>query len=168
MKTSPATSGVARISHPTPFRVWVSAFSLLLLALLVFAQPAAKAQTAAAITYTNSASTNWSLAAAWTGGSVAPPNGGSTNATIWFAPAGTEVSTNNLPGGFVLNQMILAVAQTTTLYVTNNTVPPLQSLNFTNSVINSVDTQPLLTNTAAKVFTINSWVTLGTNLTVVP
>ena len=128
--------------------------ALAALGLLAFS-PAARATT-----YTNIAKGNWNASASWTGGvSGTPSAGGSSEVTNYFIPTAIDYSTNNLAGGFWLNQ----------LYLTNNQIVSLNSdgsgnyLLFTNSAIGSL---PLLTNAGTASFTNNIAIVLATNLTI--
>ena len=72
-----------------------------LLAALVFGQNAAQA-----LDYTNIASGNWNDAVKWSNG-VTGVSGADT--VIVFKPAATDNSTNNNPGAFWLNQLLVAI-----------------------------------------------------------
>ena len=122
---------------------------LVLLAFTLLFTAAAGAQT-----YTNIASGNWSAAGSWTNGSF-PPTGGTNTAIIRFSPGGIDNSVNDLTGAFLLNQMLLTTAQAVNL---NG-----NSLLFTNNGA----TLPQINNSSSSTLTINSAITLATNLTVI-
>ena len=108
------------------------------------------AAAASAQTYTNTASGNWSVSGSWTGS--VPPTGGTNTAIIQFSPTATDNSTNNLGGTFRLNQMRLTAAQAVNLSGS--------ALLFTNNGA----TLPQINNSSTKTLTINSAITLATNL----
>lgn len=114
---------------------------------------------AQATIYTNTATGAWSATAIWTGAN-APSAGGSSEVTNYFIPTSIDWSTNNLAGGFWLNQ----------LYLTNNQIVSLNSSNgsgsyllFTNSTVGNL---PLMTNAGTANYTNNIAIVLATNLTV--
>jgi len=112
-----------------------------------------------ATTFTNIANGNWSVPGSW--GAGGPAAGGGSEVTNYFISTATDLSTNDLAGGFWLNQ----------LYATNNQIVSLNSdgsgnyLLFTNSTVGNL---PLMTNasTTAAAFTNNIAIQLATNLTI--
>ncbi len=111
---------------------------------------------ASATTYINKATGNWSAGGSWSAGG--PSSGGASDTVIQFSPTGNDNSTNDLAGAFWLNQLLLVPNQTVTVYT-----PSGNYLLFTNT---SGGVLPVLTNAGTSTLTINSAITLATNLTV--
>ena len=144
----------------TPFsslRATLRSLVVVLAALgLLALSPAARATA-----FTNTATGLWSATANWSGAN-APSAGGGSEVTNYFIPGATDWSTNDLAGGFWLNQV----------YVTNNQYVNLNSgssgnyLLFTNSTVGNL---PLLTNASSVVtsgYSNNIAIVLATNLTI--
>ena len=110
---------------------------------------------ASAQNFTNTASGYWSVSGKWTP-ATAPTAGGAAADIIVFNPTAADNSTNDLAGAFWLNQLQLVASQAVTLQSSN-----ASSLLFTNNGA----ALPLITNAVANALTINSGITLATNLT---
>ena len=110
---------------------------------------------ASAQNFTNTASGYWSVSGKWTP-ATAPTAGGAAADIIVFNPTAADNSTNDLAGAFWLNQLQLVANQAVTLQSSN-----ASSLLFTNNGA----ALPLITNAVANTLTINSAITLATNLT---
>jgi len=108
---------------------------------------------AQAANYTNNTSGNWSVGGSWLGSVGAS----ALDAVIVFNPSGTDNSTNDNAGAFLLNQLWVAPNQTVNLAASGGS-----SLLFTNNTT----TMPVITNANAGTFTLNTPITLGTNLTI--
>jgi autotransporter-associated beta strand protein len=106
---------------------------------------------AQAANYTNNASGAWSAAGSWSGSKGAS----ALDAVIVFNPSGTDNSTNDNVGAFLLNKMWVMPGQTVNLYASGES-----SLLFTNNGT----TMPVITNLNAGMFTLNTPITMGTNL----
>lgn len=107
---------------------------------------------AQAANYTNNASGNWS-GSSWEGFPGTP----ALDAVIVFNPSGPDNSTNDSGSAFLLNQMWVVPNQVVTLSAANGS-----SLLFTNTGA----TMPVITNFNAGTFTLNTPITMGTNLTI--
>ena len=115
------------------------------------------AGTAQAANYTNTLSGNWSDATRWPS-SGAPASITDGNNVIVFNPTATDNSTNDNTGAFWLNQLLVAANQTVNLYA-----PGGNSLLFTNATGGAL---PALTNAGSSILTLNSAITLATNLSI--
>jgi autotransporter-associated beta strand protein len=113
--------------------------------------------TAQAASYTNTLSGNWSDATRW------PLSGKPASTTdgdniIVFKPTATDNSTNDNTGAFWLNQLLVVPNYAVNLYALGG-----NSLLFTNA---TDGTLPVLTNAGSSTLTLNSAITLATNLTI--
>ncbi|MEI6644499.1 MAG: Ig-like domain repeat protein [bacterium] len=109
-----------------------------------------------AANYTNSVSGNWSAAGSWTGS--APPTGGVSEAVIVFKPTAIDNSINDLSGAFWLNQLNVVPN-----YAVNLSASGGNSLLFTKT---SGGTLPSIANAGTSTLTLNTPITLATNLTI--
>jgi len=113
------------------------------------------AGTAGAANYTNTASGNW-IGGSWT--PSAPVSTTDGNNVIVFNPSATDNSTNDFTGAFWLNQLLVVPNTNVNLYA-----PGGNSLLFTNTTGGIL---PGITNAGTSNLTINSAITLATNLTI--
>ena len=110
---------------------------------------------ARAASYTNTASGNWTDASKWQSSSAGLSG---QDTIIVFKPAAIDNSTNNNPGAFSLNQLVSVTNQAVNLYASGGS-----SLNFGPS---SGGTLPAVTTIGTGALTVNSPITLATNLMV--
>ncbi|MEI6169276.1 MAG: Ig-like domain repeat protein [bacterium] len=109
-----------------------------------------------AANYTNSASGNWSAAGSWTG--TSPTASGVSEAVIVFKPTAIDNSINDLSGAFWLNQLNVVPN-----YAVNLSASGGNSLLFTKT---SGGTLPSIANAGTSTLTLNTPITLATNLTI--
>lgn len=107
-----------------------------------------------AASYTNTASGNWTDSLKWNSSGIGLSG---ADTIIVFNPTAADNSTNNNAGAFSLNQLLVVPNYAVTLQSTGGS-----SLNF----VNNGGTLPAITNAGTSTLTINSPITLATNLTV--
>jgi len=105
--------------------------------------------------WTNVNGGNWSVAANWMNGAP-PPAGGSNNLQLQFSGTASYAATNDLAGGFLLNQMLLNASGAGTNGVAGN--PLLFTNNGTSLAV--------LTQSGSASFAIANALTLGATLSV--